>query len=119
MSADISLERKRKDYCNALDEALQRIVDGLSHIPEVERAILFGSYAHGRRDLFTDLDLVVVMDSQAGFIQRGGDLRMRLGARVDLDLLVYTPAEFESMAGYGFLRRVVETGRVIYEKTAT
>jgi len=118
MTADISLERKRKEYCNALDEAFQRIVDGVGHIPEFERAILFGSYARGRRDLFTDLDLVVVMDSQADFIQRGADLRMRLGARVDLDLQVYTPAEFERMAGHGFLQRVVETGRVINEETA-
>ena len=112
------LNIKRAEYRRALDEALERIVERLRETPEVEKAILFGSSAHGRRDLFTDLDLVVVMTSEASFVERGIELRRHLEAGVDMDLLVYTPDEFERMAHSGFLAHVVETGRVIYEKDA-
>lgn len=46
----------------------------LRGIPEVHKVILFGSYAKGRRDLFTDLDLIVVMDSRDDFVTRCAEL---------------------------------------------
>jgi predicted nucleotidyltransferase len=112
------LQGTRAAYVQALDHALERIRDQLAGIPEVRRAILFGSSASGVRDLFTDLDLIVVMQSDLDFIQRGAELRGRLQAGVDMDLLVYTPEEFERMAGHGFLAHALRTGKVIYEKTA-
>jgi len=112
------ISEKRTAYRKALDEALDRIRERLAETPQAQKAILFGSSASGRRDLFTDLDLVVVMRSDTGFIERNVELRRRLEAGVDMDLLVYTPEEFERMAESGFLAHVLETGRVIYEKDA-
>ena len=109
---------KRAAYCVALEEALERIRGRLAESPQVQRAILFGSYASGRRDLFTDLDLVVVMESDSSFIERSIELRRHLEARVDMDLLVYTPEEFARMAQRGFLAHVLQTGLLIYEKNA-
>ncbi len=68
-----TIKQKREAYVFALDAAIGSIVKQLSQIPEVERAILFGSYAAGRRDLFTDLDLLIVMDSELDFIRRTAD----------------------------------------------
>ena len=45
---------KRDAYRQALEDALARIRHRLADIPEVRKAILFGSSARGRRDLFTD-----------------------------------------------------------------
>ncbi|MEW6569356.1 MAG: nucleotidyltransferase domain-containing protein [Chloroflexota bacterium] len=111
-----TLAAKRAAYQQALEEALRRIVGRLAEMPEVHKAVLFGSYAQGRRDLFTDIDLIVVMDSDLDFIQRSALLRQRFRAGVDLDLFVYTPQEFERMAGGAFLRHALSTGKVIYEK---
>ena len=112
------IREKRAAYHQALDDALGRIRERLAATPQVQKAILFGSYARGRRDLFTDLDLVVVMTSDSGFIERSAELRGRLEAGVDMDLFVYTPEEFERMAQRGFLAHVLKTGQVIYEKNA-
>ena len=109
---------KRAAYSVALEEALERIRGRLTESPQVQRAILFGSSASGRRDLFTDLDLVVVMESDSSFIERSVELRRHLEAGVDMDLFVYTPEEFARMAQRGFLAHVLQTGRVIYEKNA-
>jgi predicted nucleotidyltransferase len=64
------LEQRRTDYCQTLEEALDGIIDYLTNIQEVEKVILFGLYAASRRDLFTDLDILVVMDSQENFVDR-------------------------------------------------
>jgi predicted nucleotidyltransferase len=111
-----ALEQKRLAYGQALRAALERVLDQLTRMPQVYRVMLFGSYAAGRRDLFTDLDLLVVMDSDQDFVQRTAELYGQLQAGVDMDLLVYTPEEFERMRHSGFVRHAVKTGQVLYEK---
>jgi hypothetical protein len=68
------LAAKREQYRDALENAVQQIVTALAQKPEVEGAILFGSYAQGRRDLFTDLDVLIVMDSPLDFLADGRDV---------------------------------------------
>jgi predicted nucleotidyltransferase len=116
MMQDDWIGGKREAYRQALENALARIRQRLADIPEVRKAILFGSSDRGRRDLFTDLDLLVVMQSDLDFIQRSAELRRRLEPGVDIDLLVYTPDEFERMAQHAFLAHALEDGQVIYEK---
>jgi predicted nucleotidyltransferase len=116
MSLDLILAQRRAEYAEALDRALSKIVAHLANMPEVEQVILFGSYAAGRRDLFTDLDLLVVMSSEQDFVRRTAELYQQVAAGVDLDLLVYTPEEFERLRQRGFVRQALETGRVLHEK---
>jgi predicted nucleotidyltransferase len=111
-----ALKQKRLLYRQALDETYVRILAQLSRMPEVEKVIVFGSFAAGRRDLLTDLDLIVVLDTGQPVLQRTADLFQKLQAGVDLDLLVYTPAEFERQRESGFLRHALATGQVVYEK---
>ena len=113
---DIYLEKKRKDHRANLSSSLSNIVNHLSSIPEVKRVVLFGSYVAGRRDLFTDLDLLVIMESDLDFVQRTAELYRQLSFSVDLDMLVYTPEEFGRMKHKGFMRLAVENGQVLYEK---
>lgn len=110
------LEQRRAEYSKALDEALSEILCYLASKPEVEKIILFGSYAAGRRDLFTDLDLLIVMSSERDFMYRTAELYQQIQTGVDMDLLVYTPEEFERQQQSGFVRHVLATGQVIYEK---
>ena len=113
---EIQLGGERARYASALEHALDEIVARLAGMPEVERVILFGSYAAGRRDLFTDLDLLVVMASDQDFVHRTAELYRLVAQGVDMDLLAYTPEEFEAQRNRGFVRRALETGRVLYEK---
>ena len=110
------LDRQRQAYVAALERALDALVDQLAAMPEVERVILFGSYATGRRDLFTDLDLLVVMRSPLDFVTRTAALYRRLCADVDMDLVVYTPEEIAGAGTHPFLRRILTEGRILYER---
>lgn len=114
MIKDLSTQRER--YAESLAEDLDRVVGRLSRVPAVRKVILFGSYATGRRDLFTDLDILVIMDSSQDFVTRNVELARGIEAKVALDLLAYTPQEIERNRHRPFLRRVFETGRVLYER---
>ncbi|RLA85571.1 MAG: nucleotidyltransferase domain-containing protein [Deltaproteobacteria bacterium] len=111
---DLSL--KRKEYVKRLQEAVDRLREVLSRIPDVERVILFGSYARGRRDLLTDLDVLVVMRTGLSPLERLRWLYRRLSLPVDMDLICLTPEEFEEQKFAPFFRKVLEEGEVIYEK---
>jgi predicted nucleotidyltransferase len=113
------LDRERRAYRQALRRTLEHTVTVLASRPEVQRIILFGSYARGRRDLFTDLDLLVVLQSPLDFVTRTAELYRSLPGSVDLDLLAYTPQELERIRQRGLVREILEKGTVLYEKRAT
>jgi predicted nucleotidyltransferase len=119
VSLPTSLEQKRGAYLKDLENASRSILRQLCAIPEVEKVILFGSYAAGRRDLFTDLDLLVVMASEKDIVTRTAELYQQVHSDVDLDLFVFTPEEIERQKGSSFLRSALRTGKVLYEKRST
>ena len=111
-----SLVEKREYYAKKLDEAKERLVQVLSEIPGVERVILFGSYSRGKKDLLTDLDVLVVMHTNLGFVERLKFLYQSLALPVDLDLICLTPEEIEAVKGKPFFKKILEEGIVLYEK---
>jgi predicted nucleotidyltransferase len=113
------LASERASHTAALEKDLADLIQQLSRIPEVRKVILFGSYAAGRRDLFTDLDILVIMQSHLDFIARNVDLTGRLHSTVPLDLLVYTPEEIEKLKSRPFFRRAIQGGKILYEKRRT
>ena len=78
-----ALTASRAAYAERLESGLARVVEALRRLPEVRRISVFGSYARGRRDLFTDLDILVVMDTQESFPERLARLYALLDAGVD------------------------------------
>ncbi len=114
------LEAERRRYRRALERAREEIPRRLAALPEVERVSLFGSFARGRRDLLTDLDLLVVMRTDLPFLARLARLHALLAdLGVDLDILCYTPEEFARMRTAPFLRRALRDEVVLYAKEST
>jgi predicted nucleotidyltransferase len=86
------------------------------------RVIVFGSFARGDTHEGSDLDLIVVKDTDERFFDRIGRVRDAcLDIDVDVQPLVYTPAEVEEMlaSGNSFLETVLAEGAVRYERDAS
>jgi predicted nucleotidyltransferase len=111
----VSIADRRAAYVRRLDEAVERIRTVLADVPGIRRVSLFGSYARGRRDLFTDLDLFVVWDTDQPLLERQGYLYSLLGVPVDLDIVCYTPAELAAAADSPFYRRLLQEEMVLFE----
>jgi len=82
----------------------------------VHRVGLFGSYASGKTDLFTDLDILVIMDTDKPFLDRLTELYSLLALPVDVDILCYTPQEFDRLKHKPFFKRILAEEVVLYEK---
>ena len=117
MESPVGLASLRARYVEDLEEAVNGVVGQLSSMPKVRKVVLFGSFAAGRRDLFTDVDLLVVMDTELDFVTRNAEMARCVQAGVALDLLVYTAAEMERLRERPFMRHVLATGKVLYEST--
>lgn len=84
-----------------------------------EKIILFGSYARGETDEYSDLDLVVIKHTKKRFIERLIEVIKFIDINLgQVDVFVYTPDEWKRMVEYGnpFAGEVLKKGRVIYEK---
>jgi predicted nucleotidyltransferase len=101
----------------ALDD-IRRVVLRACAREGAHKAILFGSYARGEADAFSDLDLVIVCDTSTPFLDRFRSFVDVLDAFPGTDLLVYTPAEYEGMRrGSGFVERAEREGMVLFDAT--
>ena len=84
-----------------------------------QKAILFGSYARGDADEYSDIDLIIIAESNRPFVERFEDFSdlWNVSPIKAIDVLVYTPQEFKEMCQREnpFILRAVEEGKVIYE----
>ncbi|MDD3581089.1 MAG: nucleotidyltransferase domain-containing protein [Desulfobacca sp.] len=112
------LHQKRAAYAARLQESLDRLITKLSALEEVERLSLVGSYARGRADLFTDLDILVIMRTELSWPERLCQLYGLLALPVDLDLFCYTPEEFAALRERPFLKNLLQKEVVLYERKA-
>ena len=97
-----------------LEEIVRRIVTAL----HPEKIVLFGSYACGRPSEDSDVDLLVILETQARPVDRYLAVSRLLRPRpYPLDILVKTPAEIHQGVeqGNAFLREILTQGRVLYE----
>jgi predicted nucleotidyltransferase len=85
----------------------------------VERAVVFGSYARGTADGYSDLDLAVVLRTDLAPLDRGPLLRPLLDALpVPVDLLVFTPDEWTRglERALGVFAAIASEGKAIHER---
>jgi uncharacterized protein len=102
---------------NLLDQELARYVRLLKENGAPEKVILFGTLAGGHVHEWSDIDLVVVEKTVLPFFQRLRKVRKLLRPKVGIDVMVYTPEEFDQLcADRPFFREeIVAKGEVIYE----
>lgn len=116
---EITLEkiRERKEKRRkSLEENLERIKTQLQDMGAL-KIILFGSFASGDINSFSDLDILVVMPSTKTGKEWRGKIYAEVDRDVDCDILAYTNEELEENIPVSrFLRHALKTGRIIYER---
>ncbi|MBI3537374.1 MAG: nucleotidyltransferase domain-containing protein [Chloroflexi bacterium] len=99
---------------------LPRAVERIANALHPEKIILFGSHAYGTPTYDSDVDLLVIWDTDASRRERHWTVAQHLIPRVfALDLLVRTPTEIQSAMAKGdfFIDEIVTKGKVLYERS--
>ena len=101
----------------------------VSHLRTIDpfRIVLFGSHALETGELESDIDLLVILDSED--ISQTYEQRMQsrllvrksvqaINKQVAIDLIVYTKGEYQYLQrqGSSFLKEIESTGKTLYEK---
>ena len=76
--------------------------------------VVFGSVARGDVGIASDLDMIAVIPSELPFIERLDELYRAILPIVGLDLLAYTPEEWQEMRSRSFIRHALAEGRVLH-----
>ena len=98
-----------------LNAELGRILDILIKRYDSKKVILFGSLVNGNVHEFSDIDLIVIKESDKSFYERLEEVILLTTPEVGADILVYTPEEFETMQDELFFKEeVLGKGKVIY-----
>ena len=102
----------------ALDD-IKSAARKLGEAAHAERVILFGSYARGEAGTNSDVDLLIVAESDQPRFKRSCALYQTLRPYpFAMDLLVYTPQEFEQarQLPLSFISTVVREGKTLYAR---
>ncbi|MDA8337307.1 MAG: nucleotidyltransferase domain-containing protein [Peptococcaceae bacterium] len=111
MSVEVCQER-----LETLNAELSRIVDVLLNNYNPQKIILFGSLVSGNVHEWSDIDLIVVKESDKGFYERLEEVGLLVMPRKACGILVYTPKEFEVKEKTLFFKEeVFKKGKVIYD----
>jgi uncharacterized protein len=133
-NGDTTLARKRKAQATSpipdwatlrppvtdalLADITRRIVEKF----QPYKVVLFGSYAYGTPDLDSDVDLLVVIDSDESMAQRIRRVTEVAKVRfLPMDIIVRTPAEMAQRLVMGdfFLAEILDKGKVLYRREST
>src|SRR5262249_36112338 len=85
----------------------------------VARAIVFGSFARGAADAVSDLDVILIEPTSRPFLERGLAHLPLFRIGLGVDLLVYTPEEYERLRaeGHPLVERAEREGVTVYARS--
>ena len=98
---------------------IQNIVDTIVAGFKPEKVVLFGSYAWGKPEKDSDIDLFIIKDDPRKNIRDLAiDLeRILLPRTIPLDLIVYKPSQVEKLLKEKnmFVTKILTKGKILYE----
>jgi predicted nucleotidyltransferase len=99
------------------NELLDTITNKIVEAIHPRQIILFGSYARSDSGPHSDIDLLIVHESDLSRPQRYAQVRRLFwGMGIPMDILVYTPEEYaryQSVPG-SFTHTIAREGKVLY-----
>lgn len=98
---------------------IKEIVDHIAQLEKPDSIVLFGSYANGTANEESDVDILIIKDTDLPLTKRCRNIRKSLrGIAVPLDLIMYTSQEIEEWksTSEAFITKALKQGKIMYEK---
>jgi len=101
-----------------LKTELRRIVSIIKREYKPNKIILFGSLVNEKVHAWSDIDLLIVKDTEKRPVDRCIEICKLIHPNVGIDLFVYTPAEYDGLVKekFSLLMNILKKGKVLYEE---
>ena len=103
----------------AMTKALENIIAYAVEAAKPDMVILFGSFASGKNNLYSDVDLLIVSNQ----VYKRQELAAQISSvakeyALQADVLIHTPEELKKAAAqpFSFLHSIVQAGKIVYKK---
>lgn len=115
------IDPPRPRWLKEFNQRMPHVIDAVVQAFDPEKIILFGSWARGDFMESSDVDLMVVANTDLRYIDRIHKALKALpedeAVRYGFDVLVYTPEEFEHLRRTRrFVEQACEEGKILYER---
>jgi uncharacterized protein len=98
-------------------DRIKTLSDNIARMFHPAYIILFGSYAYGKPDQDSDVDLLVVLPFEGKPVRKALEILKGVNPQIPVDLLVRTPEQVKERVANNdwFIREILEKGRKLYE----
>ena len=99
------------------EQEIKRVAARLGKAADAQQVILFGSHARGEAGENSDVDLMIIAESDLPRFKRSRELYKQLRPYpFGMDLVVYTPQEIErgKKSSVSFVSAVLREGKTLY-----
>jgi len=105
---------------NGISDETQKIVKRIVDYCQPKKIILFGSFARDQQKTDSDVDLLIIKNSNKKRpfrVKEVFEALRGMDRSLPLDLIVYTPDEISRRLALGdyFIKEVLEQGKLMYE----
>jgi len=103
---------------------LSEIVEKLKSEYKPLKIILFGSYAYGNPTEDSDIDLLILKDTNKRRVDRFVQVKRIIynhNCKIPVSPLVYSPEELEERLRIGddFIKEIIQKGTILYERASS
>jgi len=96
---------------------VESVISQLARNYKPEFILIFGSYSKGNVHQDSDLDLIIVKDTDKRSIWRRVEARKSFETDLPVDIIVYNPKEFAELQKTSlFLKKVLKEGKIVFNR---
>lgn len=101
------------------EKEIAKLIDRIVIRIQPQKIIIFGSYAKEKATIKSDLDILVIKETELPMANRADDLKPILSnSLIQVDVHIYTLEEVEEYGKeqFSFINNILKMGRIVYKK---
>ena len=101
----------------SIEVEIKSFIDRIAGACNLKAIIIFGSVAKGTSDENSDLDIMVILETDMTYYERMLAVRKAIGVTsIPIDILAFTPEEVNATKGKrgSIISEALNTGKVVY-----
>ena len=102
-----------------MKRTIEKIIDYARLVADPDKIFLFGSVANGKTTVYSDVDLLLIVDSlqgEANTREKITNFARENSLKIDVLIRTHVQIDEESLQSNSFVKSILQHGKKMYEK---